>query len=39
MSSSLIAPVGARLNYQLPVHQLRYGFVAVLILTAINMLF
>lgn len=37
--SSLMAPVGARLNYKLPVHQLKYGFVALLILTAINMLF
>lgn len=37
--SSLMAPIGAHLNYKLPVHQLRFGFVAILILTAIKMLF
>lgn len=37
--SSLMAPIGARLSYKLPVQQLKYGFVALLILTAINMLY
>ncbi|KTD34345.1 permease [Legionella moravica] len=39
LSSSLIAPFGAKLNYVLPVHQLRYGFIVILIITAIKMLF
>lgn len=37
--SSLMTPIGARLNYKLPVHQLKYGFAILLILTAINMLY
>lgn len=37
--SSLMAPVGAKLNYKLPVHQLKYGFIVILILTALKMLF
>ncbi|MDR3442091.1 MAG: sulfite exporter TauE/SafE family protein [Legionella sp.] len=37
--SSLLAPVGARLSYQLPLHQLKYGFIVILILTALKMLF
>jgi uncharacterized protein len=37
--SSLMAPIGARLSYKLPLKQLKYGFVALLILTAIKMLF
>lgn len=36
--SLLMAPVGARLNYILPVQQLRYGFVIVLLCTAISLL-
>lgn len=36
--SVLFAPVGAKLNYVLPIKQLRYGFIVVLIFTAINML-
>lgn len=36
--SMLFAPVGAKLNYVLPIKQLRYGFVVVLIFTAINLL-
>ncbi len=37
--SSLTAPMGARLNYLLPVKQLRYFFIVILLLTAIKMLF
>lgn len=37
--SSLIAPFGAKLNYLLPVQQLKYGFIVLLFLTAIKMLF
>ena len=37
--SVLIAPLGAKLNYILPVKQLKYGFIVILILTAIKMLF
>lgn len=37
--SSLIAPLGAKLNYVLPVKQLKYVFIVVLLLTAIKMLF
>jgi len=37
--SSLIAPLGAKLNYILPMHYLKYGFIVILILTAIKMLF
>ncbi len=36
--SSLIAPFGAKLNYILPMHYLKYGFIVILILTAIKML-
>lgn len=39
ITSGFMAPVGARLNYKLPIEQLRYGFVVLLILTAITMLF
>ncbi|CAM2746604.1 sulfite exporter TauE/SafE family protein [Legionella worsleiensis] len=38
LSSSLIAPFGAKLNYILPVNQLRYAFIVILILTATKML-
>ncbi len=37
--SSITAPVGARLSYTLPIQQLRYGFIVILILTALKMLF
>lgn len=37
--SSLIAPVGARLNYIVPVQHLKYGFIVILVLTAVKMLF
>lgn len=37
--SSLIAPLGAKLNYVLPLSQLKYGFIVILFLTAIKMLF
>jgi len=37
--SSITAPLGARLNYKLPLRQLQYGFIAILIVTAIKMLF
>lgn len=36
--SMLMAPIGARLNYVLPVKQLRYGLVVILLLTAIDLL-
>lgn len=36
--SMLFAPVGAKLNYVLPIKQLRYGFIVVLLFTAINLL-
>lgn len=36
--SSLMAPFGAKLNYVLPMHYLKYGFIVILILTAIKML-
>lgn len=37
--SSLTAPLGAKLNYILPVKQLKYGFIVILIITATKMLF
>ncbi len=37
--SSLIAPLGAKLNYVIPVKQLKYGFIVILLITAIKMLF
>lgn len=37
--SSLTAPWGAKLNYILPVKQLKYVFIVILLLTAIKMLF
>lgn len=37
--SRISAPLGAQLNYKLPVHQLKYGFILILILTALKMLF
>lgn len=37
--SSLVAPFGAKLNYVLPVKQLKYGFIVILFITAIRMLF
>jgi uncharacterized membrane protein YfcA len=37
--SSLIAPFGAKLNYFLPIKQLKYIFIVILLLTAIKMLF
>lgn len=36
--SVVFAPLGAKLNYILPVKQLRYGFVIVLLLTALDLL-
>ncbi|KTD62265.1 sulfite exporter TauE/SafE family protein [Legionella spiritensis] len=36
--SVLFAPMGAKLNYHLPVKQLRYGFIIVLVCTAIDLL-
>ena len=39
ISSSIFAPVGAKLNYILPVEQLKYGFIVILLLTALKMLF
>lgn len=38
ITSSLLAPIGTQLNYSLPVHQLKYGFIILLILTALKML-
>lgn len=37
--SALFAPLGTKLNYILPVKQLKYVFLAILVLTAIRMLF
>lgn len=37
--SSIIAPFGAKLNYIISVRQSKYGFVVILILTALKMLF
>ncbi|MFC3908379.1 sulfite exporter TauE/SafE family protein [Legionella dresdenensis] len=37
--SVLTAPVGVRLTYRLPVKQLTYGFIVILVITAINLLF
>lgn len=37
--SAIIAPLGAKLNYMLPVQHLKYGFIVILILTALKMLF
>lgn len=39
LASAVIAPLGAKLNYILPVKQLKYVFIIILILTAIKMLF
>ncbi|MBL7481720.1 sulfite exporter TauE/SafE family protein [Legionella bononiensis] len=39
ISSSFIAPFGAKLNYVLPVNYLRYGFIVILMLMAIKMIF
>ncbi len=36
--SSFFAPLGAKLTYILPVQKLRYGFVGVLVLTAVHLL-
>ncbi|CAM4381461.1 MAG: hypothetical protein LEGION0403_FIIPPAGN_00703 [Legionella sp.] len=37
-TSSMFAPIGTKLHYKLPVHQLKYGFIVLLILTSIKML-
>ncbi|MGC1183375.1 sulfite exporter TauE/SafE family protein [Legionella sp.] len=37
--SCIAAPIGAQLNYKLPVAQLKYGFIVLLILTALKLLF
>jgi uncharacterized membrane protein YfcA len=37
--SCLMAPLGAKLNYLLPVKQLKYAFIILLFLTAISLLF
>jgi uncharacterized membrane protein YfcA len=37
-ASVLIAPLGARLSYVLPIHALRYAFVVVLLLTVVGLL-
>ncbi len=39
ISSVLFAPLGARLTYILPVQQLKYGFIVILLITSINLLF
>nr|WP_241480310.1 sulfite exporter TauE/SafE family protein [Legionella norrlandica] len=36
--STLIAPLGVKLNYILPINYLRYGFIVILFITAIHML-
>lgn len=37
--SSISAPIGAKLNYLVPVQHLKYGFIIILVLTALKMLF
>jgi len=37
--SLLFAPIGARMTYALPVQQLKYGFTAILLIAAIDLLF
>ncbi|MDR3504231.1 MAG: sulfite exporter TauE/SafE family protein [Legionella sp.] len=37
-TSSMFAPIGTKLHYKLPVHQLKYGFIVLLILTSLKML-
>lgn len=37
--SILFAPVGAKMTYKLPVKQLKYGLISILLLAAIDMLF
>lgn len=37
--SSFLAPIGARLSYRLPLTVLRYGFILILLITAIRLLF
>ncbi|WP_133136274.1 sulfite exporter TauE/SafE family protein [Legionella rowbothamii] len=37
-TSSMFAPIGTNLHYKLPIHQLRYGFIVLLILTSLKML-
>ncbi len=37
-TSSIFAPIGTKLHYKLPVHQLKYGFIVLLILTSLKML-
>ncbi|WP_019215826.1 sulfite exporter TauE/SafE family protein [Legionella tunisiensis] len=36
--SSIFAPIGAKLTYILPIEQLKYGFIVILFLTAIDLL-
>ncbi|MFI4918458.1 MAG: sulfite exporter TauE/SafE family protein [Legionellales bacterium] len=38
LPSCLMAPLGAKLNYMVPVKQLKYGFIVMLLITAMNML-
>lgn len=38
-ASSITAPIGAKLNYVVPVKQLKYGFILVLLIIATRMLF
>ncbi len=38
LASCLMAPVGARLAYKLPVHYLRYLFIIILLISAVNLL-
>lgn len=39
IASSLAAPLGTKLHYLLPTHQLKYGFIILITLTALKMLF
>jgi uncharacterized membrane protein YfcA len=39
IASCFFAPIGTKLNYILPIDQLKYGFILLLILTGIKMLF
>jgi uncharacterized membrane protein YfcA len=39
ITSSIMAPIGTQLNYKLPVHYIRYGFMILLVVTGLKMLF
>jgi uncharacterized membrane protein YfcA len=39
ISSSIIAPIGAKLSYIVPLQQLKYVFIVILLLTSVKMMF